>query len=536
MSVYYVSPTGSDETGTGTKENPFATIGRADELRLLRAGDTVSVAEGEYSFVNHFNSSGLPGKPITYKAEGSVRLDYSADFGLPGEAVAYVEIDGFTFAGSKVSFADCPQGCAVRNCVFEAEDEEVCAEFNNGDVCSFVNNKIILTEGCALKGLCAVCTPNRLTVENNTVEGGEVRDLRFRYDLNDGHFPNTEKYFTLQGDFHVHTSDGSDGHFSLEETLAAAKEKALDIIAITDHGWAVAKREYADKQREKAQKLADEIGIIYLPGFETGLTYEPRGGCEHIVVFDSDTAKPKEFDHWLSEDGGEKDYMKRLTEINEAGAFVIWPHPDSDYPDIELADEFAREPFKKLIDKRYIKGVEVINGATAFNPSTWWGERYETKGPRGVWTWSRIFDYAIEHNLAIFANTDVHESLVPCCTLILAKERTRESAREAMEAGRTAAYFEDILWAKPDVAEELMNAMVPVSRYAASQRVKTSSTNAKIAFTNNSPMLLMPEIDGHVFVIKPHETIRLFVEPDRKIKVKWTNVYVGSEKCYETEY
>ncbi|MBQ7525190.1 MAG: DUF1565 domain-containing protein, partial [Abditibacteriota bacterium] len=184
MTVYYVSEKGSDETGTGTKENPFATIGRADELRLLRAGDIVSVAEGEYSFVNHFNASGLPGKPIVYKAEGSVRLDYSADFGLPGESVAYVEVDGFTFAGSKVSFADCPQGCVVKNCVFEADDEAVCAEFNNCDRCFFTGNKIILTEGCALRGLFSVCAPNRVICADNTVEGGEVPNAHYWYDHN----------------------------------------------------------------------------------------------------------------------------------------------------------------------------------------------------------------------------------------------------------------------------------------------------------------------------------------------------------------
>ena len=144
----------------------------------------------------------------------------------------------------------------------------------------------------------------------------------------------------------------------------------------------------------------------------------------------------------------------------------------------------------------------------------------------------RVMDYAVKHNLAVFSNTDAHNALIPCYTLILAEERTRKGVREALDAGRTAAYFEDILWAREDVAEELIRAMAPFKRYMADE----GRHIVKAAFTNTSPMILMPEIDGHVFAIQPYETLRLIAEFDEPLKVKWTNIYIGTDKCLETEY
>ncbi|MBO7393765.1 MAG: hypothetical protein J6U98_06150 [Abditibacteriota bacterium] len=525
MKTYYVSPAGSDETGTGTKENPFASIGRADELRLLLPGDVVSVAPGRYDNLFLSECYGTAEKPVTYKAEGEVFVSGETDIATG----VYIVLEGFTFDIGNVVFDDEPQGCVVRDCFFDVKMGRVCVEFNEGENCRFENNTVKAND---LEALCSVSSPGRIDFAGNKVEGGELKEIKYLCAYPDTHFPNTENHFTLQGDFHVHTSDGSDGKNTTEERMAEAKARGLDVIAVTDHGWVVAERKYAKKQREKAQKLADELGLIYMPGFETGLKFPPLNGREHIVVFDTDE-DPVDFDHGLTEDGGEHDYMKRIEYLNEKGAFIIWPHPDSDYPGIELADELAREPIKKLIEKGLIKGVELINGDTAEYPSQYWGERYTRQvGPRGGCLWMRVMDYAVKHNLAVFSNTDAHNALIPCYTLILAKERTRKGVREALEAGRTAAYFEDILWARRDVAEELIKAMAPFNRYIADE----GRHIVKATFTNTSPMILMPEIDGHVFAVQPYESLRLIAEFDEPLKVKWTNIFIGTDKCLEMDY
>lgn len=86
--TYYVSTSGSDETGTGASDSPWATIGKADASNALLPGDTVIVAAGTYpqSSLNGVviaNCSGSAGSPITYKAEGAVLIDQSA---YPGES------------------------------------------------------------------------------------------------------------------------------------------------------------------------------------------------------------------------------------------------------------------------------------------------------------------------------------------------------------------------------------------------------------------------------------------------------------------
>ena len=531
MSVYYVSPTGCDKTGDGSKEKPFATIGRADELKLLSAGDVVLVAAGEYDSVVHRFASGTIRRRITYRAYGVVRIAGEASFGTFEYPASYITLEGFVFAGGSVDFAGSPQGCAVENCVFELTGRKVCAAFNLGDRCVFAGNTVKADE--SLVALCSVCSPGRTAVRDNNVSGGTPGDIYFEYvGAEHNHFPNTEKHITLQGDFHIHTSEGSDGKVTTRDRFYEAKRNGIDVLALTDHGCDLANRDYIEEQRKYAGKLSEETGVIYIRGFETGLAYDPLNWREHLVAIGSD-AYAKVCDHHLKDDGGEDDYFKRLKELKEQGAFIVWAHPDSDYPGIELADGFARTPFKKALDSGLIQGVEIVNGAVGYNPEGYWGDRYYFKGPRGASEFSRLMDYALDYNLTLFANNDAHESMVPCCTIMLAEEKSAEGAMEAIKAGRTAVYFEDILWGKSEVISELMDAMVSSERYPAIPNWKDYE---KISFTNNSPMTLMPEIDGHVFALRPRESMRLYIEAGRKMRLLWTNIYIGTDKCFESEY
>jgi hypothetical protein len=74
--------------------------------------------------------------------------------------------------------------------------------------------------------------------------------------------------------------------------------------------------------------------------------------------------------------------------------------------------------------------------------------------------------------------------------------------------------------------------MALLSRHCPRPEIKKD----KVAFTNNSPMILMPEVKGKVYVIRRCETLHLFVPAGEPVSVKWTNVYIGGKKCYEKEY
>jgi hypothetical protein len=68
---YYVSTQGSD-TGSGSIDHPFGTIQKG--VSVLRAGDTLHLAEGDYQQSASFVSSGTESRPITVEGSGEVML------------------------------------------------------------------------------------------------------------------------------------------------------------------------------------------------------------------------------------------------------------------------------------------------------------------------------------------------------------------------------------------------------------------------------------------------------------------------------
>jgi DNA polymerase (family 10) len=70
----------------------------------------------------------------------------------------------------------------------------------------------------------------------------------------------------VRGDLHVHTDLSGDGHETLEDMLAAAQQRGMAYVAITDHGEDLringASREEMLAQREKIVRIADQYGSM----------------------------------------------------------------------------------------------------------------------------------------------------------------------------------------------------------------------------------------------------------------------------------
>lgn len=66
-------------------------------------------------------------------------------------------------------------------------------------------------------------------------------------------------------DLHIHSKEGSDGRWSLEAIFAEARQRGIDLIAITDHDSIHA--------QEQARALAQSSGIAYLSGVELNVTF-----------------------------------------------------------------------------------------------------------------------------------------------------------------------------------------------------------------------------------------------------------------------
>ncbi|MBW2561281.1 MAG: PHP domain-containing protein [Deltaproteobacteria bacterium] len=66
-------------------------------------------------------------------------------------------------------------------------------------------------------------------------------------------------------DLHIHSKDGSDGRWTLEEIFAEASRREIDVMSIADHD--------AIHCQDKAIALADRYGIAYIPGVELSVAF-----------------------------------------------------------------------------------------------------------------------------------------------------------------------------------------------------------------------------------------------------------------------
>lgn len=122
--TYYVSTTGSD-SNNGSFEHPWATIDKGDRDNILNPGDTVIVLPGTYVLTGGGDAppfakrSGLPGRPITYTAQGEVILDRGNDGGttLSVRGPSHIVIDGFQLINGRIPIATVnATDIEIKNC------------------------------------------------------------------------------------------------------------------------------------------------------------------------------------------------------------------------------------------------------------------------------------------------------------------------------------------------------------------------------------------------------------------------------------
>ena len=240
--------------------------------------------------------------------------------------------------------------------------------------------------------------------------------------------PDIEGYVTLKGDFHIHTvfSDGSVWpSFRVEE----ARRNGLDIIAITDHIECRPMREYFSEKVDLDTSYEIAKGSV--------------GGAEDLIVIHGiEISRDKPFGHMNAlfiEDGDKADVPDELDALEamlEQGAYIIWNHPG--WPD----DKATMYPIhEKLIAEGKIHGVEVWNEIESY-PVT--------------------YDWIGEYGLHPFANSDIHSTVESLygdrrpMTLVFAREKTHDSVKEAMFAGRILALFNNILMGKQELIAPLV--------------------------------------------------------------------------------
>jgi 3',5'-nucleoside bisphosphate phosphatase len=265
-------------------------------------------------------------------------------------------------------------------------------------------------------------------------------------------FPAVNNYVVLKCDFHMHTVF-SDGLVWPTERISEAYNEDLDAIAITDH--LEIQRNIQDlttsndlnRSYELAKKAASQYNILLIKGSEITRVVPP-GHSNAIFIKD---AKPLFNPTGNAKPNDAKGYDASVNIAKEQGGFIFYNHPFH-----QLADDKIVMPAEvdKLIGEGKIEGIEVING-----------DRFCQEG----------FDWAIKRNLTLIANSDVHSSMPLAMsqhdishraqTLVLAKERSLESIKEALQQHRTLMWWRDYVIGRKELLDPFVRACIPLAKY-----------------------------------------------------------------------
>jgi predicted metal-dependent phosphoesterase TrpH len=255
-------------------------------------------------------------------------------------------------------------------------------------------------------------------------------------------FPDTEDHLTLVCDFHQHTvfSDGSVWpNIRVEESL----RDSVDAISMTEH---LEYQPHADdiphpdrnRSYELTERYARPYDMIVIPGAEITRGMPP-GHVNALFVEDANAL--------LIDDS-----LAVFREAERQGAFTFWNHPNwvAQRPDgVATLTAFHRY----LIENDLLHGIEVVNDLTISEEA---------------------LQIALDHNLTIMGTSDIHglvdyqyhvaEGGHRPVTLVLAETRSAEAIREALDAGRTVAWFENTLVGRPEHVREIVRASLDIPR------------------------------------------------------------------------
>lgn len=252
-------------------------------------------------------------------------------------------------------------------------------------------------------------------------------------------FPDVPEYKTLKTDFHQHTVF-SDGYVWPNIRIMEALRDNLDAISLTEHlEYQPHSKDIPHPDRNRAFELAIQEAkshdLIVIPGSEI-TRGAPIGHSNAIFITDAND---------LLQDEAEEAFSTAKSQ----NAFVFWNHP-AWHPQNPNGNPNLSDFQKARIQNGELHGIEVINDGDYAEES---------------------LALALEENLTIMGTSDIH-GLIDWhfkekghsrpITLVFAKERTQNSIKEALFAGRTVAVFDDLMVGKKENLLPLLNACIQV--------------------------------------------------------------------------
>ncbi|MDO4755793.1 MAG: PHP domain-containing protein, partial [Parabacteroides sp.] len=322
--------------------------------------------------------------------------------------------------------------------------------------------RFFLMIGCCL--LTASLTAQEKRIQNvqfELMEGYASSRAFLRHTLA---IPNLPGYTTIKCDLHLHTHY-SDGQVTPLMRVHEAYVEGLDAISLTDHQptpRSKSETEDCNISYKKAKSLAESKGIMLIKGLEiTGK--EPTGHLNVHFIKDCNDYMPA--NKQLTDEVIEAYIEKAAAE----GAYITTNHPGWPDKNSELCPLIIRQ-----IEKKNIRGIEIFNNEEFY--------------PLAI-------DHANKYNLSHIAATDAHYPVAFTfdvkdnhrpMTLVFAKEKTEEAMKEALLAGRTIAWADNLLTGNKNLLKEFLRVSLKVTSY----KIEGQRMYARVQNDTDVPYLL----------------------------------------------
>ena len=352
-------------------------------------------------------------------------------------------------------------------------------------------------------------------------------------------FPDIDGYKTLLTDFHQHTVF-SDGSVWPTIRVEEAIKDGLDAISLTEHlEYQPYSKDIPNPDRNRAYNIAKSFAenknksldrkLIVINGQEITRSMPPG----HInAIFLNDANKLLH----------PKDSLKGILAANKQDAFVFWNHPA--WP-AQRSDGIAKldEFHKYLIEKKLLHGIEVVN------------ELYYSE---------EALKLALENDLTIMGTSDIHglvdwlfkvpddnessNSTLPGhrpVTIIFSKDKSEDGIKDALFAGKTAVFYNELLIGKEENLKPLVEKCLVINNIndlelGYSEDGKSTIKKVEIKNVSDAPFTLKNlnsftfETNSDIINIMPNSIHSISVktkgEPLNELKFEVLNGIIAPKK------
>ena len=352
-------------------------------------------------------------------------------------------------------------------------------------------------------------------------------------------FPNIDGYKTLLTDFHQHTVF-SDGSVWPTIRVEEAIKDGLDAISLTEHlEYQPYSKDIPNPDRNRAYNIAKSFAenknksldrkLIVINGQEITRSMPPG----HInAIFLNDANKLLH----------PKDSLKGILAANKQDASVFWNHPA--WP-AQRSDGIAKldEFHKYLIEKKLLHGIEVVN------------ELYYSE---------EALRLALENDLTIMGTSDIHGLVdwlfkVPDdnessngtlpghrpVTIIFSKDKSEDGIKDALFAGKTAVFYNELLIGKEENLKPLVEKCLVINNIndlelGYSEDGKSTIKKVEIKNVSDAPFILKNlnsftfETNSDIINIMPNSIHSISVktkgEPLNELKFEVLNGIIAPKK------